>query len=361
MKEVEYISLKDIRIFLNKIVVFAFKKWKILLFFGFTGGVLGFVYATFQKPVYHAKLSFLLNENDQGSTLNISSLAGLSGLAGITGGGNVNEEKLLFIANSRYLIGTSLLEEAEINGVKKMMVNHYIELFQLSGSFKSDTLLKDFTEFKHKKLEDLNFAENKIMDRIISQIIDGKKFLIEARKKSGIIAQGSGIIVLECKYSNEEFAKVFIEILYNELSSYYTNKTIQRQLKNYHLIKNRADSLKEALYDKENFGAELSDDNIGVIKMKGRVEMNRAKRDIEILSLMYGEVMKNLEVAKFALDNQTPVFQTIDYPTYPLEKKKMSRLNTAIFCSVFIVFFAFIILLIRDFKKILGVSKQEFT
>lgn len=359
MKEVEYISIRDIRIFLKQIFVFAFKKWKVLLFFGFMGGVFGYVYASFQKPVYHAKLSFLLNENEQTPSLNLSSLAGLAGISGGSNNGNVNEEKLLFIANSRYLLGTAILQEAQIAGSKKMMVNHYIDIFNLTGSFKSDTGLQGFTYFTHNSLEDLTYGENKVMDRILKEITEGRQFTVDSKKRSGIVSQGSGIIILEYKSLNELFAKNFIEILYENLSKYYTNKTIQRQLKNYALIKGRSDSIREVLYTKENYQATLSDNNIGLIRMQGRIEMERTKREIEMLSLMYGEIMKNLEVARFALDNQTPVFQLIDNPTFPLEKKKVSRLNTTVICVILASILAFFWIVFRNFKMILIEVQNE--
>lgn len=358
MKEVQYISLKDIWVFIVQILEFALKKWRPLLVAGLAGGVLGFAYASFQKPVYYARLSFLLNENEQSQSLNLSSLAGLAGISGMSGG-NVNEEKLLFIANSRFLMGTALLQEAEIGGANNLMVNHFIDLYNMSADFKSDTALKEFSYFTHKRLEDLNYAENKIMDKILKIITEGKQFTVDSKKKSGIVSQYSGVIILEYKSFNEVFAKTFVEILYTHLSKYYTNKTIQRQLKNYALIKERADSIQEVLHSKENYGAQMFDDNIGVIKMQGIVELERNKRDIGMLSLMYGEVLKNLEVAKFTLENQTPVFQTIDLPTYPLEKKKMSRLYAAITFAAIAGFCFFIWLLIKNPNKIFAKKKGE--
>ncbi|MDP1725749.1 MAG: hypothetical protein Q8M15_03125 [Bacteroidota bacterium] len=358
MKEVQYISLKDIWIFIVHILKFALKKWKLLLVACVAGGILGFAYASFQKPIYHARLSFLLNENEQSQSLNLSSLAGIAGISGVSGG-NVNEEKLLFIANSRFLIGTALLQEAEIGGVNKLMVNHFIDLFNIRVSFKSDTAIKEFSYFTHKRLEDLSYTENKVMDKILKEITEGKQFTIDSKKKSGIVSQNTGIIILEYKSANEVFAKTFLEILYTNLSKYYTNKTISRQLKNYALIKERADSIKEILFSKENYGAQMLDDNIGIIKMQGRIEIERNKRDIEMLSLMYGEVLKNLEVAKFALENQTPVFQTIDIPTYPLEKKKMSRLYAAISIAAIAGFCFFIWLLIKNSQTVLGKNKMN--
>jgi hypothetical protein len=72
------------------------------------------------KPIYISKYSFILNENDGSASLNLSSLAGLAGIAGLAGGSNnVNEDKLLYLANSRQIIGNTLVEKATINGEER--------------------------------------------------------------------------------------------------------------------------------------------------------------------------------------------------------------------------------------------------
>ncbi|MBC7384381.1 MAG: hypothetical protein H7296_15550 [Bacteroidia bacterium] len=343
--------MKDILFFIKRVFGYALQRWKLFFVIGFSGGVVGFIYASFQDPIYEARLTFILNENEPTSSFSLSSLAGLAGLGGGSAG-NVSEDKLIFIANSRNLIGSTLLNETLIGGQKKLLANFYLEYYNLIPGFKSDTTLINFTGFTHLTLEQLNYQENKVMDKIVKTLFDGKSFTIDAKKKSGIVAQGAGIIELKFKSVSEEFSLLFIERLYDNLSKYYINKAVQRQLRNYNLIKARTDSIKEVLFNKEDYGAEMLDKNVRVIRMKGRVDMERTRRDVELLSLMYGEVMKNQEIAKFALDNQTPYFQTIDKPTYPLFIKKMSRMLAAILGAVLLSFVVFIWLIAKDYRLI---------
>lgn len=330
MSENKQISFKEIINLFKQIILLGIKKWKVITAAGIMGTTIGFLIAQFSSPVYKAKLSFLLNENEPAANLNLSSLAGLAGFSGFGASTNVSEDKLIFLVTSRSLMGNTLLIEADIDHHKDLLVNHFIDKYNFTKVFKSDTALEEFTYIQNKTLKTLNYKENKALDLIIKFINDKKNLSIEVKKKGGIVAQWAGIVLLEFKSKNEEFSKVFMDNLYINLSDFYTNKTIRKQEKNYHLIKLRADSIQNLLFDKEEYGAEVYDRNLKTIRMKGQIEVQRTRRDVEMLNLMYGEVLKNLEMAKFTLDNQTPVFQIIDNPTYPLEKKKMSRLIAGI-------------------------------
>lgn len=346
------VELNDIGKLFKNIYNLLLSKWKIIVIIGFLGAILGFGFAQFQKPIYISKYSFILNENDGSASLNLSSLAGLAGIAGLAGGSNnVNEDKLLYMANSRQIIGNTLVEKAIINGEEKLMANHFIDIYKLEKGFKSDTSLENFTYFIHPDLDKFSYQENKVLDIIIKNINDNKLLFIDTKKKTGIVIQSAGIIAMEFKSINEEFSKYFIENLYKNLSDFYTNRAIQRQFKNYILIKGRADSIKSVLFDKENYGADIFDRNVKVVRMAGKIDLERTRRDVQMLSLMYAEVLKNLEIAKFTLDNQTPFFQTVDKPTLPLEKKKISRLISAILGSIIIGTIFCIYIISKNFKE----------
>ena len=349
MKELEYISIKKLLGYILNLIKFGLTNWKILIIYGFIGGLLGLSLSFFMKPTYQAKLSFIINDNESNNAFNLSSISSLTGI-GIGGSASVNEDKMIFLATSRSLLGETLLDSIIVNGKKDKIVNHYIDIYEMQNGFKSDTSLANFTYFKNSNLSDLSYQENKILDKIIKILNESKQYIIEVKKKSGIVAQWAGIVILEFHSKNEELSKQLLDNLYINLGNYYTNKTIKKQLQNYNLIKKRADSLQVLLYNKEELGAEAYDRTFKSIKMQGKVEVQRSKRDIEMIGLMYSEVIKNLEIAKFSLDNQTPVFQLIDNPTYPLKKDKYGKVFLALLGSITCSFLVFLILLIKKQK-----------
>jgi uncharacterized protein involved in exopolysaccharide biosynthesis len=48
------------------------------------------------------------------------------------------------------------------------------------------------------------------------------------------------------------------------------------------------------------------------------------------LGQAYGEVLRNLEIAKITLEKETPLYQIIDEPTLPLERRKIRKLYALI-------------------------------
>lgn len=347
------ISLAQVWAWVKVIFLFGINRWKQLLLAGILGGLLGIGIAWLIKPKYKASLSFLLNENEGGMNLNLSSIAGLAGAYGMGGGGGqVNEDKLLFIAGSRNIIGQTLLKKAIVYGKEDLLVNHYIEEFKMLSGFGSDTALKDFERFTHSQLSELTYAENKVLDKIYTNLQKGGLYTVDAKKKAGIVAQGAGIITLNFTTKNEELSKQFIDHLYLVLSNFYIQKSTLKQLRSYELISHRADSIKAVLFEREGEGASYADQNKGLVRMQGRIELERAKRDVEMLSLMYAEVLKNQEVARFTLENQTPVFQVIDAPTLPLEKIKLSKLKTGLALAILFSFGLFIYLLVKHINSL---------
>ena len=57
------------------------------------------------------------------------------------------------------------------------------------------------------------------------------------------------------------------------------------------------------------------------------LEELRLKREVEILNVMYAEILKNLEISKVTLLNQKPLVNIIDSPRYPLEVVRFSPLK----------------------------------
>ena len=53
----------------------------------------------------------------------------------------------------------------------------------------------------------------------------------------------------------------------------------------------------------------------------------RLQREITALTAMYGEVLKNVEVADFSLKNKMPFIQVIDTPILPITPTQISLLR----------------------------------
>ena len=63
-------------------------------------------------------------------------------------------------------------------------------------------------------------------------------------------------------------------------------------------------------------------------------------REVEVLSTMYLEIIKNLEISKITLLNQTPIINIIDTPILPLKKEESSLIIFSILGLFFGLFFS---------------------
>jgi uncharacterized protein involved in exopolysaccharide biosynthesis len=73
--------------------------------------------------------------------------------------------------------------------------------------------------------------------------------------------------------------------------------------------------------------------------------------EVQMLTTMYGEVVKNLELSKTMAAIEEPLIQVIDVPRYPLEDDKTSKLISAIGGSFLIFFLAVMYLLFSRWWK----------
>ena len=62
------------------------------------------------------------------------------------------------------------------------------------------------------------------------------------------------------------------------------------------------------------------------MKASGRLKELQLMRRVEVLNAMYLEIVKNLELSKITLLNQTPIIHILDKPILPLKIEKKSKL-----------------------------------
>jgi hypothetical protein len=135
----------------------------------------------------------------------------------------------------------------------------------------------------------------------------------------------SNIMSLKVRSENEDFSLKFVESLIIKLDKFYvTFETAKSQL-NLDFISNRADSVLIELQTAELLYADYKDSNFGVRKSKGFLQELRLQRNVQILNVMYSEIIKNLEISKFTSLNQKPLISIIDNPKLPLKKNVKSR------------------------------------
>jgi len=101
------------------------------------------------------------------------------------------------------------------------------------------------------------------------------------------------------------------------------------------ILESRVDSVKSALDGMMSAAAVETDQNQALVRMQARVPAAKKQMQIQMLTAMYGELVKNLELARFTLDREEPVIQMIDAPSMPLKKAGQGRLLSAVLGSFY--------------------------
>jgi len=271
-----------------------------------------------------------------------SPLMQIMGQFGISGSSQaIKAEKIIELLYSRLIIVQTLNKVDTVDNKADLLINHYANVFDINQWYMDESDLKN-VQFNNKNYQDYSWAENKISQDVYKEIIEHH---LEAGTSE------NGIIEINFTSKSEDFSKVFLDHLYETLSQFYISKTNERQRETYDIVQHYYDSLQLELRQAEFDYATLKDKKILTVKSKGTLELMRALQKVETLNVAYTEALKNLEVSKFNLINQTPILQLIDQPVYPLNENKPRIFLIAFVVLALTLFFATLIIIVNKIIK----------
>ena len=135
------------------------------------------------------------------------------------------------------------------------------------------------------------------------------------------------------------------------MTEFYVETKTGQMRKNVKMMEHKVDSVKQALGQAMYGVASEVDGNQFLVRDVAKVPQAKKQLEIQVLSTMYGELIKNLELSRTMMAKDQPLIQLIDQPRFPLEKKKTSKLLTAIGGSSVAFFLAVIYLLLSRWWK----------
>jgi RNase H-fold protein (predicted Holliday junction resolvase) len=132
---------------------------------------------------------------------------------------------------------------------------------------------------------------------------------------------------------NEKLTQVFTTRLIDEATRFYIETKTKRQRNNVDRLQVRADSI-ETLLNRKTYIATAANDimldkNPAYITQNVAIELKQ--RDKGVLQSIYGEIVKNLEISRTMLLQETPTFQIVDEPELPLKKNRTGYLMSIIY------------------------------
>ena len=310
------IQLKDILIKLSEYKTYLFnKKFTIIavsgLFF-----VLGIVFAISSDSKYTAELTFVVDDQ-QGSGGALGAMSGMASQFGFDIGGSssttFSQNNILEFLKSRGVVEAALMQTRKVNKKEDLLIEHYLHINKIKDLWESDI---DLTPVSFHGI--LTQNNDSVSGDIWMSIIEDK-LVVELQSDE------ANIINLSYTSVNDEFAKIFVEALIEQMSEMYISHQTAQTNNTLDFLSSRSDSVFMELEIAEEEFAKVKDINQRIVKASGRLNELQLMRRVEVLNTMYLEIVKNLEISKLTLLNQTPIIQIIDKPILPLQVEENSK------------------------------------
>jgi uncharacterized protein involved in exopolysaccharide biosynthesis len=120
-------------------------------------------------------------------------------------------------------------------------------------------------------------------------------------------------------------------MLVENVNKFYLLTKTKKSIQNVQILQKQADSVKTVLGASIGGVASAIDatPNANPALISLRVPSQKKQIDVQTSSAIYGEIVKNLEVSKISLRQETPLIQVIDQPVLPLKVSKVGKVKGA--------------------------------
>jgi len=322
------ISLKELIQKIQEWIAYLKTQWKLIIGIAAFGGIVGFVYASFQKPSYLATTTFVLEEDKAGG----GGLGGALGLAssfgfdlGGGGGGLFTSSNIIELMKSRLVVEKTLLNPVEIAGKEISLADYYIQINELKEDLAKKPKLANINFPVNSDRTQFSLLQDSILQVISKELIKENLVIVQKDKKVSIIS-------LTVKTESELFSKLFCEQLLKETSDFYIETKSKKARLNVDILQHQADSIRTELNSAITGVATTSDNvyNLNPALNVKRTPSIRRQVDVQANTAILTQLVAQLELSKVSLRKETPLVQLIDRPILPLEKDKVGRLKSLV-------------------------------
>jgi hypothetical protein len=337
------LTLRELILKIAKGFSFLISKWKSIFIVGFIGALLGFLYAFLTPVQYVSKLTFVVEEN-KGGVGGLSALAGQFGfdIGGSGGGGVFAGDNILLFLKSEALCRQALLTPYDEDG-KRTLADRYAEVKRFKKKWEND---EDIGNISFAKYADSSMPrlEDSLLQLIIKKnILKTDLIVTKPDKKSSFIQ----VIVAT---RDEKLSALFSQRLVDIATFKYVESKLKVKQANVNMLQRRADSL-SAILNEKTYRAASSQQVIVDVNPALKTATTFAEistREKSMIATIFAEVVKNLEIAKSILSQETPAIQMVDQSSLPLEKIKLSK---ALYAILWGLMFVSVYVLVILFKK----------
>ena len=347
----EEISLKDLIQKIQEWIAYLKTQWKLIIGIAALGGIIGFVYASFQKPIYLATTTFVLEEDKGGGVGGAMGLASTFGFdLGGGGGGLFTSSNIIELMKSRLVVEKTLLNPIQIAGKEISLADYYIQINKLKKGWAKKPSLSNINFPVNADRSKFSLEQDSILYGISSGLTKNSLVIAQKDKKVSIIS-------LTVKTESELFSKLFCEQLLKETSDFYIETKSKKSRLNVDILQRQADSIRAELNGAIT-GVATASDNVYNLNPAFNVKLTASTRrqvDVQANTAILTQLVAQLELSKVSLRKETPLVQIIDRPILPLEKDKVGRLKSLVLGGFLAGFLTILYLIFSNlYKKIIA-------
>lgn len=325
-----------------KIKLVILSNFKLTLLVVLLGAALGLAYSIFKPVRYNAEITFSVEDSKSIGGGLLSSLGGSIGMdiGSLAGSGNgvLSGDNVLSLLKSKSmmaeclktpypldanLIGSSKTDStsnSQSDSVKKesavanyVIADRYADIYGLREKWAGNKKIGRVIYFGQP---DVNIRlQDSLLKLIIKRIEEKELTVIKPDKKLSFFN-----IAVNTK--DELMSLLITQRIIKIATDFYVNAKVGRLKSNIERLEKRTDSI-SSLLNQQTYAA--TEDarlllNVNPADINAPVYSEISQRDKMVLTTIYAELMKNLEVSKAALIQETPTVQIVDQPSFPLER-----------------------------------------
>ena len=295
------------------------KNLKLLIVLSILGSVLGLAYS-FLKPVrYVSGITFYVEESKGlggGLLSSVGSQLGID-IGSLSGGGNsiISGDNIMQLLKSGSLLKTCL-KTPYANDARYSLADKYAEVYKLRSKWASSS----------KVGRDVFFAvpdkNPRLQDSLLQVIVEriGEKELSIAKPDKKL-----NFFNISVNTKDEQLSLLIAQRLLKLATDFYIDAKVGRLKTNVERLEKRTDSISRLL-NKRTYEAKADENlllNANPAFVSAPVTSEISQRDKMVLTTLYAELLKNLEVSKVALAQETPTIQITDASDLPLKRDEL--------------------------------------
>jgi hypothetical protein len=292
-----------------------FSHWRTLLVMGMLGALLGLGYAFFSPPRYQAKVNFVIEENKQSAGGLFTALAGqmgvdmaaLSGSSGLLAGDNV-----LMLLKSPTLLKKVLLTSGPDTATTLALL--YARSYKKEEAYTN--LLPPGQALFLRPADgstSLGRVQDSLLNKICTQLLEKEINVYKPDRKLSFFS-------LEVTTRQEWLSEQIALKLINEASGLYIQTKTRRLKTNVDRLQRKSDSI-ALLLNRQTYttaATDLFNANPGDPGTAASIDISA--REKSLLSILYADLNKSLELTRTALIQETPTIEIVDKPVFPLKR-----------------------------------------